>query len=78
MADNSNRCVTYLKPDLRYVLDLVGEDGDHDCQAETIRELLKIALETLGYNSSAIRKAYLRYSLQCEESGKANAYVSIR
>lgn len=78
MADNSNRCVTYMKPELRHTLDLVGEGEGHECQAETIRELVLIALKSMGYDGSAIRKAYLRYSLACEESGEANAYVSIR
>lgn len=73
---NASRCVTYLKPELRYVLDVVSREADHDSQAETIRELLLEALVHRGYSETIIRQHFLRYSLQCEESGKANPYAA--
>lgn len=73
---NASRCVTYLKPDIRYVLDMVGEEADHDSRAETIRELMLEGLAQRGYTETMIRQHFLRYSLACEESGKANPYAA--
>jgi hypothetical protein len=68
--------VTYLKPELRYVLDLVGDEADHDSRAETIRELVLEALVHRGYPETIIRQHFLRFSLSCEESGKVNPYAA--
>lgn len=74
-AQNASRCVTYLKPELRYVVDLVGEEADHDTRAETIRELLLDGLRQRGYTDTMIRQHFLRFSLTCEEAGKPNPYA---
>lgn len=71
---NLSRCITYLKPELRFVLDQVGEQENDDCRAETIRELVLAALAELGYTEQRIKADYLRFALGCAESGKKNPY----
>lgn len=71
---NLSRCVTYLKPELRFILDKVGNDEDDDCRAETIRELVLAALMHMGYGEHEIRAMYLRFALDCAERGEDNPY----
>lgn len=71
---NLSRCLTYLKPEVRYVMDQIGEQENDDCRAETIRELMLAALATLGYDEHRIKADYLRFALQCAERGEDNPY----
>lgn len=71
---NLSRCLTYLKPELRFALDKVGESENDETRAETIRELVLAALHNLGYDEHRIKADYLRFALQCAERGEDNPY----
>lgn len=73
-----SRCLTYLKPDVRFVVDKIGEDEQDDTRAETIRELVLAGLEALGYDEKRIKADYLRFALQCAERGEDNPYELTR
>lgn len=71
---NLSRCLTYLKADVRFALDKVGESEEDDTRAETIRELVLAALHELGWTEQRIKAEYLRFALGCAEQGKDNPY----
>lgn len=75
---NLNRVLTYLKPEVRYVIDQIGEGEQDDTRAETIRELVLHALNDLGYDADKIREEYLRFALRCAESKEENPYEEAR
>lgn len=75
---NLSRCLTYLKPEMRFVLDKVGEAESDDTRAETIRELLLVAFAEMGYDERRIKAEYLRFALQCAERGEDNPYELTR
>lgn len=75
---NLSRCLTYLKPELRFVLDKIGEDEQDDTRSVTIRELMLAGLEALGYDEHRIKAEYLRFALQCAERGEDNPYELTR
>lgn len=75
---NLSRCLTYLKPELRFVIDKVGETEEDDTRAETIRELVLAALAEMGWTEQRIKAEYLRFALQCAERGEANPYELTR
>lgn len=71
---NLSRCLTYLKPELRFAIDQVGQGEGDESRAETIRELILAALHELGINEQRIRADYLRFALGCAERGEENPY----
>lgn len=71
---NLSRCLTYLKPELRFVIDKVGTDENDETRAMTIRELMLAGLEAMGYTEQRIKAEYLRFALQCAERGEDNPY----
>lgn len=71
---NLSRCLTYLKPDVRFALDKVGESENDDTRAETIRELVLAALNDLGWTEQRIKAEYLRFALNCAEREEDNPY----
>lgn len=71
---NLSRCLTYLKPGVRFALDKVGESEEDDTRAETIRELVLAALHDLGWTEQRIKAEYLRFAAECAEQGKDNPY----
>lgn len=71
---NISRCLTYLKPEVRFALDKVGESEEDDTRAETIRELVLAALHDLGWTDKRIKAEYLRFALNCAEREEDNPY----
>lgn len=75
---NLSRCLTYLKPEIRFVVDRVGEDEADDTRAETLRELVLAGLAELGYTEQRIKAEYLRFAADLAERGEDNPYELTR